>query len=478
MKNTIKNIALTAALALTSATAGAQSLTGYFMDNIPNINIYNPVFNPHCKVYVSIYDVYGGFGNSGFAINDMFKHIANGDKYIIDLDKIYGKLHKNNYQFVEANVQLFNFGFRIGEGYAHAGVSIRGYENFAYPKDLLKLKDGTYFDKESTIDLSGLDVKANAFIQYSFGYSREFSDKIDFGAAIKRLKGIGNLRTRKCDMVLTTDDDMYDMSLKTDVQFQIGSGADLKFVYDEKGRIDSAYAANIKDRKHMTSDEKEDMMFTKNGGWAVDLGMTYELDDKWSFAGSVIDLGAIKWKKYGLTLEQKGTFDFTGVDLAKYFNNLDSLGQVMEDSIAAFATPSDNSKGYTDWLNTKIYLSGKYHLNKCIDLGMMFRAMFYNKHLHPSLTSSVNFRFGKGTQISVSQSFINRRANVWGLGLSQQLGPIQLYFIFDQFSPLFWSMNGSNMADKWIRKTNMVNFQTGMSIIIGRKKYYEKALFE
>ena len=131
MKNTIKNIALTAALALTSATAGAQSLTGYFMDNIPNINIYNPAFNPHCKVYVSIYDIYGGFGNSGFAINDMFKHITNGDKYIIDLDKIYDKLHKNNYQFADVNVQLFNFGFRIGEGYAHAGVSIRGYENFA-----------------------------------------------------------------------------------------------------------------------------------------------------------------------------------------------------------------------------------------------------------------------------------------------------------------------------------------------------------
>lgn len=478
MKNTIKNIALTAALALTSATAGAQSLTGYFMDNIPNINIYNPVFNPHCKVYVSIYDVYGGFGNSGFAINDMFKHIANGDKYIIDLDKIYGKLHKNNYQFVEANVQLFNFGFRIGEGYAHAGVSIRGYENFAYPKDLLKLKDGTYFDKESTIDLSGLDAKANAFIQYSFGYSREFSDKIDFGAAIKRLKGIGNVRTRKCDMVLTTEDDMYDISLKTDVKFQIGSGADWQCEYDEKGRIHDIKAANIKDTDDMTDDEKHDMIFTKNGGWALDLGMTYQFDDRLSFAGSVTDLGAIKWKKYGVTLEQTGTFDFTGVDLAKYFNNLDSLGTVMEDSIAAFAAVKDNSKGYTDWLNTKIYLSGKYNLTKHIDLGMVFRAMFYNKHLHPSLTSSVNFRFGRGTQISVSQSFINRRANVWGLGLSQQLGPIQLYFIFDQFSPLFWSMNGSNMADKWIRKTNMVSVQTGMSIIIGRKKYYEKALFE
>ena len=41
MKNTIKNIALTAALALTSATAGAQSLTGYFMDNIPKDEFVN-----------------------------------------------------------------------------------------------------------------------------------------------------------------------------------------------------------------------------------------------------------------------------------------------------------------------------------------------------------------------------------------------------------------------------------------------------
>ena len=64
------------------------------------------------------------------------------------------------------------------------------------------------------------------------------------------------------------------------------------------------------------------------------------------------------------------------------------------------------------------------------------------------------------------------------VAMAQQMGPIQLYFIWDQFSPMFWAMNGSDMAEKWFKNTNIGAFQTGLSIIIGRKKYYEKALFE
>ncbi len=478
MKNTIKNIALTAAMAIAGASVQGQSLTGYFMNNLPNTNIYNPAFNPKCKVYVSIYDVYSDLGNSGFAVKNMFKKVPNEDKYIVDLDKIYGSLAKKNYLFSNQNIQLFNFGFRVGEGYAHAGLSLRGFESVSYPKDLLKLKDGTYFDEDSEIDLGGLGIRANLFYQYSFGYSWEFSDKITFGAAIKRLKGVADVRTKKFDLVMTTDDDMYDVSLKSDVELQFASGADIQFEYDEKGMIKDAKATNM-DFDDMNSDDWKSLLWkTKNGGWAIDLGMTYKFDDRLSFAASIIDFGGIKWKKYGMTLEQHGTFDFTGVDIAKYFNNLDSIGDVLTDSIAAFASPTDNSKAYTDWLNTKIYLSAEYNINKNIDLGMVFRGVWFNKGFHPSLTSSVNFKLGTATQISISQSFINRRANVWGFGLSQQMGPIQLYFIWDQFSPMFWAMNGSDMAEKWLKNTNMGAFQTGMSIIIGRKKYYEKALFE
>ena len=478
MKNTIKNIALTAALAIAGATVQGQSLTGYFMNNLTNTNIYNPAFNPKCKVYVSIYDIYASAGNSGFTVKNIFKHVPSEDKYIVDLDQIYSSLAKKNYLFTEQNVQLLNFGFRIGEGYAHAGLSLRGFQSVSYPKELLKLKDGTYFDEDSKIDLGGLGLSADLFYQYSFGYSWEFSDQITFGAAIKRLQGTMNARTKKFDLVMTTDDDMYDISLKSDIELQFSCGTDIQFEYDDKGMIHDAKATNM-DFDDMKDDDWKQLFWkAKNGGWAMDLGMTYKFDDRLSFAASVTDFGGIKWKQYSKTLEQHGTFDFTGVDIALYFNDIDSIGKVLKDSIAAFASPANNSKAYTDWLNTKIYLSAEYNLNKFIDLGMVFRGVWFNKGFHPSLTTSVNFRLGTATQISLSQSFINRRANVWGLGLSQQMGPIQLYFIWDQFSPMFYVMNGSNMAEKWMKNTNYGAFQTGLSVVIGRKKYYEKALFE
>lgn len=478
MKKITKYIMLPAIAAAISANVNAQSLTGYFMNNLTNTSYYNPAFNPNCKVYISIYDIYGDVASNGFTVKDMFKHITSTDKYVLDLDNIYNALGKKNVGYSHQDISLLNYGFRLGEGYVNCGFAIRAYEYFSYPKDLLKIKDGTYYDGNSTIDLSGISAKANLYYECKLGYAWEFSNNITFGAALKRLQGVGNLRTKKCDIILKTEGDMYDLFLTTDIEAQIACNADLEFVKDEKGRIDSVYANNI-DIHNLDKDNGYSKMFkSQNGGWAIDLGMTYKLDNRWQFAASITDFGGIKYKNYGKSLSQSGTFEFKGIDIDKYFNNIDSIGSVLEDSIAAFATPKDLSKGYVDMLNTKIYLSGLYTVNKYIEVGMMFRGIMYAKGFHPSLTTSANFRLGSATQISISQSFINRKGNVWGIGYVQQLGPIQLHFLFDQFAPAFYAMNNSKLADNWIRNTNMATFQFGLSVIIGRKDYPEKGLYE
>ncbi|MCQ2975407.1 MAG: DUF5723 family protein [Bacteroidales bacterium] len=477
MKKLNYKILISLVILCLSLDINAQTLTGYFMNYTTNGNMYNPVFNPKSKVYVSLYDIHINAGNSAFSINNIFKNINNGEKYVIDLDKIYGNLKKKNYIFTNQEISLANFGFRINEGYVNGGISIKSNLNMSYPKDIFKLKDGTYFGENSTIDLSGINLKANLYYEFKLGYSWEYSDKISLGVNLKRIQNIANFRTKKCDIEFETNGDMYNIDLKSNIEAEFSCNTDLKFAKNENGLIDSVYSDNI-NIDDLNNDNIKDLLKGKNGGWATDLGITYKINNKISLAGSIIDLGFIRCKKNAKSLTQSGNFKFEGIDIAKYLNNIDTVGEILKDSILAYASPNDNDKGYTDFLNTKIYISGMYELNKYIKFGCVFRGMWYSKTFHPSLTSSVNFTIGNETQISISQSFINRKANVFGFGISQRLGYVQLHFILDQLSPALWAMKDGKIADKWIRNTNMISFQTGLSVIIGRKYYNENGYYD
>lgn len=474
----MKHLLTSIILAATPMISGAQALTGYFLNNQENASAFNPAFNANCKAYVSLYGLYLDAGHSAFGLKDALKDDDQSDSYILDLNNIYGKLGKKNVFYTDQQINLLNFGFRAGEGFINAGFGIKSSEQISYSKNLLKIKDGTYFnDENSELDLSGTEINAKLYYEISLGYSRNISDKLTVGVALKRLQGLADITSRKSDIKFTTKGDMYDLALETDLEFDVASNVEYDVCRNEDNQIDSLHATNI-DFDNFEAKDIKTLLKPQNGGWALDFGATYKILPRLTLAASVIDLGAIKWKSGNKKFTQSGTFNFTGIDISDYFSNLDSIGDVLSDSLNNYVTPVDSDKSYLGFLNTKIYLSGEYEVNNWFTGGLMWRGVICGKKLVSSLTSSANLKLGHSTQFAFSWTIMNSKANLFGIGYVQKLGGVQFHFIMDQISPAFWACNDSSAADKWIKNTTSCSFQTGMSIIIGRKYLYNYSLLD
>lgn len=464
-----------------STTLNAQSLVGYYMDAVPYINNYNPVFHPNCKVYVYLVDMYAN-ANIPYGINDVFKYIpadAKDERYIIDLDKIYSSTHKNNNISAAVDVKPLNFGFRVGTGFINAGFGIRTDVAVNYSKDLLKLRKGTYYgqNQDNTIDLSGIGVNGNMYAEYKIGYTKLVIKNLELGVALKRLQGLANLRSKKTDLVLHTDNDMYDLNIQSSVKVDAAfTPGELIVKYDEDGNID-----DIDVDDSFKDDEIKAIVksLLKNGGWAVDLGGKYQFSEKLSFAASIIDLGFIRWHKNTLRFSNNDfNWTFSGVDAASNLNDIDNVDDEVSDRVKELSKFSSTTKTYFSSLNTKVYLSANYIIGKVMNVGILYHGMLYNRHIQQTFTSSANFTFGRCTQLSVSHTFANWHANLIGAGIAQNIGSFQIYFMLDQISPAVWALNESSLSDRWLRKTNYVSFQMGLGFVFGRKHNFTPGLVE
>ena len=109
------------------------------------------------------------------------------------------------------------------------------------------------------------------------------NDNFSIGGRIKYLNGIGNLSTSNSNLFLTTDDDIYQLSLNADYQINASSlllynGLDAPEEIVQLGGLGL------------------DQVFTSNRGLAFDLGVHLKFDDL-DIALSVLDIGQITWEE-------------------------------------------------------------------------------------------------------------------------------------------------------------------------------------
>lgn len=462
--------------------ATAQENTFYFMDNVPQSLNNNPAKNPKCKFFFGILsDTYFEIVNTGFKFNSFFKYIPDEDVYIPDIDGFYENLKKRNSFYVNTQATFLQFGFRAGESYFTFSFKNKMNQRFDYPKGIFKLKDGTYYGDGSPVELGGFGENLMVYNELSFGYSRNITPNLRVGARANYLIGLANIQTKKLDINWYTDPDMYDYRFETDIELRATFPVDFELVEDEDGLIsDVEYNEDHFDIEGYQDVKK--FISPKNRGWGIDLGATYKLFDVFEFSASIIDFGFIRWKEHPKTMKQSGSLTFSGIELdfSEDSDNQDQFDQAIEeltDSALAMIEPELDENTYTTMLNTKIFLAASYTPIKWWTAGLLIRNAFYNKGWHPSLTLSSNINFARASTFTLSYSFINR-STALGLGLAWRIGPMQTYMVFEQLSPAFWALNGSKMADRWIRNTNMFTFHFGVNWAFGCKKKIDYGLIE
>lgn len=461
----MKRIVITLLMILPGVIYAQQDLTLYNMRYLQQASFTNPSYFGECKVNVgvpAISSIYTRFGNSGFVWGDFVTLNSDDSLEVTPVDALK-KMKDLNYFSQEFRYDPIHFGFQIKEkNYIGLNVSLREQFSWIYPRDLFTLlfvgngvnedqalqqdipEEFALLGKRATMD--GMAVEMTVFTEVGIQYARKFlpENQLTVGIRPKVLFGGMNIHTRESEFGLYTDPEDYHLEydgnlvLNTNIPFDT---------------IDSSFNFEPTD-------------FLKNMGFGLDIGATYDINEKIEVSASLTDLGFITWKSQPTTYYVVGSETFRGVkgledqllsgsDTAMFENLADSL-------IDGFSDSSDTDQ-YRTWLTARMNLGANYQLGEKHNVGVLLNGHMIKSKLRGAMTLSYNYRIRKWVGFSVNYSVYNRSfANV-GLGLSLNAFPLQWYIMTDNV-----------LAPVLPTSTKNIHLRTGFNLTFGCKNDKDK----
>jgi hypothetical protein len=422
------------------------------MNSLPQVSIYNPAFVPRYNFSIGlpvISSIGAGYSNNGFSYNDMITR-TNGEVKA-DLGKWVKALTEKNYITTSAQVDILRVGFRINPKlYFQVSATAHQYARLQIPKEFASLF------VQGTAPLIGTSAHFSpqaegiAYFESAVGAAYQADEKLTLGARVKYLSGMANVTTVNSSMNVAVGSD-----------YQLTASGDL----------------NLKTSGIENSDHAVQNAFS-NTGFAIDLGGTYKLTEKLTLAASLIDLGKITWKNnlYSYTLDKNtASYTFSGIDLNELVNGNTHYMNDQLNSIKDRFTPQENKIGsYRTWIPGKMYVSGNYEWVRNLSIGALFFTEKFQGRVSPGASASLNKHMGKWVSTLVSYTVSNRSYNNFGLGVSFNLAPVQLYIAGDNILRIPGSLITTSHLNSYINSTQVFNVRFGLNYVWGRDKKLDK----
>ncbi len=444
----------------------AQNNTMYFMHGIKQSTQLNPAIQHKCKLFIGIpvlSTFQFNFNNTGFALGDVIG-MGTGSKRdslvlsINELDKI---VKNKNYLKTEMQIAILSAGYRYKNYYFTLDISNKTDIKIGYPKNLIELKNG---NADYIGDLNFMTLSPSASLinynEIALGVSKKIHDGLTIGVKLKRLLGTVNLKTKSTMLTLSTDSDIYQLKMGTNIE--LNSTFPITPSYDDEGLIESVETKNI--------DIMKDFVLTKNKGWGLDFGFDYKYTEKINIYASVLDLGYIKWKNNTNSIKITNYFTYDGIDLVDFMKKRDTIDyvQLYTDSLRNSFKFHNNTDAYVSFFVPKIYIGATYKLTDKYRLGILLKTEIYNKSLRPNFTISANADFNKWFSMTTSLSIMNNSIRNFGVGMMIGKGPVQFYVITDQLFLKYVSIGGIPYPSK----TRAVSIRFGLNFSMKCKKKY------
>ena len=466
-----------------------QDFILYHMPSIPQITQVDPASFPDSKLDIGlpiISSVYGSAFNTGFSLGDLFYQNANGIM-MPDVDNAIAAMKPNNFLILNASTDLLFFGFKKGNNFYSFNVTEKLDFTFNYPKDLIIMamegNGNNLLGERASFDGLGFDF--THWREYAVHWVHDVDHKFSYGARLKYLYGMENFTTDVSYMGITTDQNTHALTFDMNFDFRT-AGLPLVLIDDSipcVGAIDMNDTAMVQ-ASGLDGNFLSNYMFGRNNnGLGIDLGFNYHLNDKLLLEFSVLDLGFITWNDYTAN-SQLDAWDYTydGIDnpitVFGQGTSVEFLKNILEDSIEAslydnyqYSTPS-----YSTSLRTKIYASMEYIVDHNNFVSLSLYSSFVRKRWRRGLGIAYNYHLGNFLSATASYSIYNRSYSNVGLGVSLNLGPVELYCLTDNI--LAWGM--LNPSDNLAGSGQAINVDTrkvkngqihfGMNLLLGEIK--------
>lgn len=444
----MKNILLTLTLIFVFTSVFAQQdMLLYNIHGIPQSSYANPSNRFDGKFYIGIPALSSDYVNFSTSFKQSDILIREGDSLLLDFSKL--KKQKNYIAF-NTRIDVLSFGFNVSPS-TQIMMNVTEVISLSLKlnKDLFRLvNEGNAAFLGTTPNLSDMGVNATHYREYGISVNHQLNEKLRLGTRLKYLYGMENIYTQKSDLSLVTDAETYELTVETDVNINTSGFNNEK---DGTKPFDKGVGNYVAGRN--------------NRGFGVDLGAFYELNDKFSFSASIVDLGFIRWNDFTKTYTSKGSYSFDGVDIDVFGN--DTLGNDPFDEILDTLSDelgfTESTGSYSSPLVTKVYLGGNYQINERSFAGLVFKSDIFRGEIIPSYSVSYGRKMTKWITLTGAYSSINGTYNNLGLGAVFDPGPVQFYIMTDNTFGMFY-----------LREAQNLHVRFGINLIFGRNKVDKK----
>jgi len=468
---------LVVCLGLSTFSAKSQQVnTMYFMENVPERNYLNPAFQPLSNFYLG-FPVIGftqfSFGNNSLTLKDLAYKDINGNPIWFmnpngNKDKFYNVLKPTTLIQTSLQVNLLDFGFRVGKAYWNFSLAEKAEGQMGVSKDFMKLLlYGTPQMNNNVYDLKSTGFDMTLYTEAGLGYSRKVNDKLSVGGKLKLLLGTANISSTTDNLKLNAGIDEWNIN---------GNGS---INYSGPATVTGS---SLKDYNFANPNSVSDWLKPSGMGAGIDLGATYKPVKNLTLSAAITDLGFIRWTRNVKSVGYKVNYKFTGLDSLN-FNSFSDMGH-KADSILTTVKNSVNDSvksntSYNTYTTAKLNIGVEYaFFDNKLSVGLLSRTMFHNSVPYEELTASVNGRPIDWFNLSASYSILNGRMSNIGAGLGLRTGFLH-WFLAADYVPINYATvtTGSNSSTSNISvpyNTKGLNLSIGINFVFGNRKDADK----
>ena len=394
---------------------------------LPN-NFYAQMYNPAYMrtdkaIEISIAGL-GGFSfiNQGsFKISDLITTPAGSP--VIDPENFYNNIPNNNFFRQNLSVPMAFVSVPLNKGVFSFYYKENVSSVLKFKKDVIEfLINGNNKPEYQDFNTNAMSSLTSGYREFSFGYSTKKNKKLDVGIHAKILFGAALLNADDLNFRIRTAPDGNDIS------FVAGGKGNLMFPLSVRLRSDSTILSFEGDKVF-----SKYMKEYKNPGFAIDLGLNYQINKKDKISVSVRDLGLIWYKDKSMTMNWVGEYNYIGFDLINAIRWPEEPGYVdpvrlidlVKDSLRNTWHPKVVEESFAFGLGPKTMLHYQHDFSDFLSAGVTNQSAFKKNSFQNILTLSA---LQKWSYLSVFEN-----VNIHGISDISIGGGIQYEFEYAQF---------------------------------------------
>lgn len=427
-----------------------QPLIQYGFDVIPSSLTLNPAFQAEKPIFIGV-PVLGGIHLSTFSTDLTFRDIIKREsntRTVVDVNNISSLVEDNSYINTQFSTDVLLGGLRAyNGGYWSFGFKINTEVDIRLSNDMTDfLLYGNFNDRvyNKWLDFSEFRLTSQVYSNLHVGYSKDLNKRVRVGGRLNILSGLVYAGVTDNSLELITNKD----------------GAPVPNTIETKGVLEMS-TAGIDD-----SGEETEVSFSPfnfgNLGVGIDLGIDYMLNKKVYLSASATDIGFIRWtdNAQAVGINVPGTWKYEGFtyepnDDYSIGDRIDDWTDNLEDDLG-FDTVDNSS--FTTYLQSKLFLSGKYRFNKKYSANLTFKGELDRGGIEPAVSLGLQAKVTRFLDLVAATSYQDNQVGI-GAGLNLSIGPFNWYILTDNI--------GAIVAPA---TTHGTNFSMGMNVQLGKEK--------